>query len=50
MTTLILKLAAAPRFDGLKRLGKVFNDFVELVAEAKQMSRDAQRRYPFMIE
>jgi hypothetical protein len=50
MTTLILKFAAAPRFDALKRIGKAFNDFVELVIEAKQMARDAQQRYPFAIE
>ena len=50
MTTLILKLANTPSFDGLKRLAKTFNDFVALVAEAKQMARDAQKRYPFAIE
>lgn len=50
MTTLILKFAAAPSFDGVKRLGKAFNGFVEVVAEAKQMARDAQQRYPFAIE
>ena len=50
MTTLILKIAAAPNFDGLKRLGKAFSEFAEVVAEAKQMARDAQQRYPFAIE
>jgi hypothetical protein len=51
MTTLILKLTPkAPSFDGLKRLGKAFGDFVELVAEAKQMARDAQQRFPFVVE
>ena len=50
MTTLILKLVAAPRLDGLKKLGEAFNDFVEVLAEAKQMARDAQQRYPFAIE
>jgi hypothetical protein len=50
MTTLILKLTAAPSFDGFKRLGKALGDFVELVAEAKQMARDAQQRFPFVVE
>ena len=50
MTTLILKLATAPSFDALKWLSKVYNDFVVLVAESKQMARDAQQRYPFAIE
>jgi hypothetical protein len=50
MTTLILKLTTAPSIDGFKRLGKAFADFVELVAEAKQMARDAQQRFPFAVE
>lgn len=50
MTTLILKLTTAPGFEGFKRLGKAFGDFVELVVEAKQMARDAQQRFPFVIE
>ena len=50
MTSLILKLTEMPRFDGLRRSGKAFNELVVVIAEAKQMARDAQRRYPFAIE
>ena len=50
MTTLILKFTAAPGFDGLKRLSRALHEFAEVVAEAKQMARDAQQRYPFVIE
>jgi hypothetical protein len=50
MTTLILKLAAAPRFDGLKRIGKAVAVFFAVVAEAKQMAREAQQRHMFVNE
>jgi hypothetical protein len=57
MTTLILKLATAPRFDvfkrvgnGLKRVGKAVADFFAVVAEAKQMAREAQQRHMFVNE
>ena len=50
MTTLILKLAAAPRFAGLKRLAKALAGFLDTVAEAKQMARDADKKFPFAVE
>lgn len=50
MTTLILKLAGAPRFDALKRLADAFNNFVEVLDEAKQMARDAERKFPLAVE
>ena len=57
MTTLILKLATAPRLDifkragnGLKRVGEAVADFFVIVAEAKQMAREAQRRHMFVNE
>jgi hypothetical protein len=51
MTTLILKIgAAAPNFSGAKWLADAFGNFVEALMEAKQMARDAQRRFPFVIE
>jgi hypothetical protein len=50
MTTLILKLTAAPSFGVLKRLADAFNNFVEALDEAKKMARDAERKFPFAIE
>ena len=50
MTTGRRNRTTAPGFEGFKRLGKAFGDFVELVVEAKQMARDAQQRFPFVIE
>jgi hypothetical protein len=50
MTTLSLKTNAAPNFVGIKRLAEAFNDFVEILAEAKKMAREAQQRLPFVIE
>jgi hypothetical protein len=50
MTTFILKLAGAPRFAGIKRAGQALADFFMTLAEAKQMARDAQRRFPFVVE
>ena len=43
MTTLILKLTAAPSFGALKWLADAFNNFVEALDEAKKMARDAER-------
>jgi hypothetical protein len=51
MTAFILRIgAAAPNFDGIKRLATAFADFIEVLAEARQMARDAQRRFPFVME
>jgi hypothetical protein len=50
MTTLSLKTSAAPNFAGIKRLAAAFNDFVEGLAEAKRMAREAQQRFPFLVE
>jgi hypothetical protein len=50
MTTLILKLTAAPSFDGLKRVGQAVSNFFAIVAEAKQMAREAQQRHMFINE
>ena len=51
MTTLILKLGvAAPNFGSVKRLARAFGDFVAALTEAKQMAREAQRRFPFVVE
>jgi hypothetical protein len=50
MTTLILKLTAAPSFGALKWLADAFNNFVEALDEAKKMARDAERKFPFAIE
>jgi hypothetical protein len=49
MTTLVLKFAEAPAF-GLKRLAKAFNNFVEVLDEAKKMARDAERKFPLAVE
>jgi hypothetical protein len=50
MTTLILKLTAAPSFDGFKRIGNAIAEFFAIVAEAKQMAREAQQRHRFVNE
>jgi hypothetical protein len=51
MTTLILRIgAAAPNFGGVKRLATAFGNFVAALMEAKQMAREAQRRFPFVVE
>jgi hypothetical protein len=50
MTTLSLKTSAAPNFGSIKRLAEAFNYFIEVLAEAKQMARDAQQRFPFLVE
>jgi hypothetical protein len=50
MTTLILKLTAAPSFGALKRLADAFNNFVEALDTAKEMARAAERKFPLFVE
>jgi hypothetical protein len=50
MTILILRLAGSPALHGIGRFGKAFDDIVRAFSEAHAMAREAQRRYPFMIE
>jgi hypothetical protein len=49
MTTLILRLVDAPRRD-FERVLEVLDLIVESFADSHAMAREAQRRYPFIIE
>ena len=49
MTTLILRLVDVPRRD-FERAVELLDLVVESFAEAQAMAREAQRRYPFVIE
>jgi hypothetical protein len=49
MTTLILRLVDAPRRD-FERVLDALDLVVESFADAQAMAREAQRRYPFIIE
>ncbi len=50
MTTLMLTFVRTPAYGGLTRFARACGSFIDALAEAQEMARIAQQRYPFAVE